>query len=202
MTSATLVHEIINFWFAGLDEHGQLPQSQKAKWWQKDNAFDQSIKTQFASAVEKAAAGEFDSWQATAEGSLALLILLDQFTRNIYRNDPKAFASDPKARAICHHLLEQGQDKALHPVQRVFTYLPLEHSESLDDQHHCVELFNALHDEVGEQNKQEFAYYLDYAHKHFEIIERFGRFPHRNQVLGRESTADELAYLSEPGARF
>ncbi|MGO1118799.1 DUF924 family protein [Rhodovibrionaceae bacterium A322] len=175
--------QVLDFWFAA---------ETAEKWWVKDEAFDQQVRETLGELHQQAAEWKLDYWRDTAEGCLALVILLDQVPRNIYRNDPRSFAFDAAARDITNHALEVGFDMLLSEEQRQFIYMPLEHSEVLDDQERCVELIGAL----GNENT------TNYAIAHRDIVSRFGRFPHRNAVLGRESTAEETAFLKEPGSSF
>ncbi|MCB1883928.1 MAG: DUF924 domain-containing protein [Geminicoccaceae bacterium] len=175
--------DVLDFW---------LGDDVKAKWFEKDAALDGAIGARFGGAVEAAGRGDLDAWAETAEGALALLILLDQFPRNLFRNQPRAFAFDAKARAVARRAVARGLDRALPPDVRHFVYLPFEHSEDLADQDWSLALFEALGD----------AAYLDFAHRHRVIVARFGRFPHRNRALGRASTAEEAAFLEEPGSGF
>src|SRR5690606_32287203 len=138
----------------------------------------------------------------TPQGRLALIILLDQFPRNMYRETPQAFAFDAKARALTLEGLQAGDDQALRPIERVFFYLPLEHAEDLALQHRCVELFETLAASLPEETRKSFDGFTDFARKHRVIVERFGRFPHRNAILGRESTDEEIAFLRTPGSSF
>lgn len=179
-------------------------QAQKL-WWGKDEATDADLRERFSSTLAAARRGELDAWATTARGRLALIIVLDQLSRNIHRGSPEAFAGDAKARALVHEGLERGHDRELAPIERVFMYLPLEHSESLAEQDQCVGLFRTLADEVAATDAElgkRYAFYLTFADRHREIIARFGRFPHRNAVLGRESTDEELAFLTEPNSSF
>lgn len=170
---------VLEFWFAG-----QLNKRRKA-WFKKDPDFDNEIRSLFGDDVEKAASGAYDHLTETPEGALALIIMLDQFPRNLFRNDPKTFATDSKALVIAKDAIAKGFDKGLTPFQKIFIYLPFEHSENLEDQNRAVELCEALGDED----------YLKYAIAHRDVITQFGRFPHRNQVLGRQSTKAELTFL-------
>ncbi|MBN9443078.1 DUF924 family protein [Bosea sp. (in: a-proteobacteria)] len=159
------------------------------KWFAKDSAFDTEIRQRFLPAYEAAAAGQLDDWQDTPEGAYALLILLDQFPRNLFRGSPQAFATDPKALAIARHAVAEGFDKSYQPPEQRFLYMPFMHSEALRDQEHCVALCAAADDAEG----------VKFAEIHRDIIRDFGRFPHRNEVLGRETTAEEHAFLNEGG---
>jgi uncharacterized protein (DUF924 family) len=163
---------------------------------------DQQIRQRFEGWIVKAANGNLDSWRLTPRGQLALIVLTDQFPRNIYRNSAQAFAYDSLARAWCKNGLADGSHETLRAIERVFFYLPLEHSESLADQDRAIDLYRALLDCVPPQHKPKFEGFLDFAIRHREIIRRFGRFPHRNRMLGRESTAAELIFLSQPSSSF
>ena len=174
-----LVEQVLDFWYAG-----NVNEKRKA-WFKKDPDFDEEIRRRFGADVEKAAAGQHDDLLETAEGALALLILLDQFPRNLYRNDPKTFASDGKALEIAKAAIARGHDAELTPYQKIFFYLPFEHSEHMEDQERAVALCTDLGD----------ADYLKYAIAHRDVIARFGRFPHRNEVLGRTSTEEEVAFM-------
>ena len=186
----TKIDEIIQFWFGDL-QSGDADKAIRQRWFKKDAAFDQHIQKRFAAEMQAAADGHLDQWQSQASGSLALLILLDQFPRNVYRNSPQGWSNDPKAQQVSLAALEIQQDRDLLPVQRAFMYMPLMHAENLALQKRCVELFSDLVATEGDgfQNN------LDFARSHAEIIERFGRFPHRNAVLGRENTAEETEFL-------
>ena len=176
--------DILDFWFD--------PETVK-KHWAKDAAFDATIRDRFGKVHEAAASGRLDHWRATAEGSLALLIVLDQFSRNMFRDSPKAFACDAQARQIAIDAIARGLDLKLPEDRRAFFYLPLEHSEDLAHQDRCVEL---MRERVGIPE------FVDFAKAHQRIIARFGRFPHRNAVLGRTSTPEERAFLQEPNSSF
>src|SRR5437660_4594493 len=185
-------HEILDFWFGvpGSVEYGQA----RDVWFRKDDAFDALVRAQFGGAVEAAIAGGFGDWTAP-RGELARVILLDQFTRNIYRGSPRAFAGDARALATAQDAVSRGDDRELIPVERWFLYMPFQHAESVEAQAHSVELFTRLRDDG-------LAAPLEWAQRHAEIVRRFGRFPHRNTILGRESTPEETAFLSLPGSGF
>lgn len=163
------------------------------KWFAKDEAFDADIRARFEPLHLAASRGDLQAWAETAEGALALLILLDQFPRNLYRGSAHAFATDPLARSVAEAALSRGFDQALDPAMRPFVYLPFEHSERLEDQDRAVELCCAHHAASGDQGT------LDWAILHRNIIVRFGRFPHRNHCLGRATTPEEQAFLDEGG---
>ncbi|MBU1365393.1 MAG: DUF924 domain-containing protein [Gammaproteobacteria bacterium] len=190
-----MVDDVLAFWFGAPDaaDYGQA----RAAWFRKDDALDARIRARFLPEVEAAIAGQREDWATSPSGALALLILLDQFPRNLFRNTARAFAGDAAALVLARHVIEQGWDRQLLPVQRVFAYLPFEHSEALADQKRSIALFTALADEYPET-----AANLDYAHRHRDVIVRFGRFPHRNAALGRASSAAETDYLAQPGSGF
>lgn len=185
---------VLDFWFGapGSPEHG----TDREEWFKKDETFDAAIRDAFLADCEKAAAGEYDSWVQTASGGLALLILLDQFPRNLFRDNPRAFATDAKALDIAQRMVARGDDKTMPKEQQFFVYLPFEHSEDLAMQERCLELTAAM-----PQGKAENSPY-HWSKKHYDVIKRFGRFPHRNAVLGRENTPAEAEYLAQPGAGF
>jgi uncharacterized protein (DUF924 family) len=194
--------QILAFWFP------EDPNRANAMWWGKDPALDAEIRQAHGATLAAARAGELDAWAETAKGRLALIIVLDQLSRNIHRGDPETYAADPKAKALTLEGLERGHDRELLPARRLFFYLPLEHSEELADQERSVALFRALASEVAaepgvsEARIEQFRTYLDFAVRHLEIIARFGRFPHRNALLGRTSSPEELAFLEQPGSSF
>lgn len=159
------------------------------KWFKKDEAFDAEIRGRFLPTYEAAAAGRLASWEATAEGALALLIVLDQFPRNMFRGSARAFAADPLARAVADRAIARGFDKQLGLPKQSFFYLPFMHSENLIDQERCVDLCR----QAGAEDT------LKFAELHADIIRRFGRFPHRNALLGRATTAEEQAFLDAGG---
>jgi len=183
-------HAVLDFWF------GSPPPASRTEWFRKDPAFDQRIREQFGPTVERALAGPL-GWDGGPADHLAELIVLDQFPRNLFRDQARAFAGDERARTIALALIDAGRDAALHPLQRWFAYLPLEHAEDLALQDRSVRLFTALA-EFDPAMKVA----LDYAERHRDVIRRFGRFPHRNRALGRADTAAEQAYLAEPGSGF
>ncbi len=171
--------EVVRFWREAGPE----------RWFKKDSAFDAEIRRRFLGAHEAAAAGKLKAWEETAEGSLGLLILLDQFPRNLFRNDPRAFATDEIALAVTAGALIKGFDAQVSPDIRGFFYLPFQHSENLADQERGEALYRAAGDADG----------LTWATIHADIIRKFGRFPHRNAVLGRKTTPDEQKFLDEGG---
>jgi uncharacterized protein (DUF924 family) len=188
-------HDVLDFWFGvpGEPEYG----AHRRAWFAKEPAFDRAVQERFAPLYQAAAAGELDGWGETPAGALALVVTLDQFPHHLFRDTARAYATDGQALAAAWRALERGFDRQLLPVQRVFLYLPFEHAEDLALQDQAVALFEALAAE-----SPGFGEYLDYARKHREVVARFGRFPHRNEALGRVSSADEEAFLRQPGSRF
>lgn len=194
--------EILEFWFGDETDDATAAQQKADLWWGKNTQTDQEIRARFTELVERAAAGKLNDWGAAPRGRLALILLTDQFPRSIYRDSTGAFAHDAKALEICLGGLEWGFDRSLRPIERVFFYLPLEHAESIQHQERSVALFRQLLGDVVDDQKRVFEEFFDFAVRHREIIARFGRFPHRNKILGRESTPEELAFLREPGSSF
>lgn len=178
------MHEdILKFWFEEI---------KPSQWWTKDEAFDESIRARFSDLHARAARCELFAWRAEPRGRLAEIIVLDQFSRNLYRGSPLAFASDPLALALAQEALAAGAEAALNPVERSFLYLPFMHSESPGIHAVAIELYR----KNGVQSN------LDFEIRHKNIIERFGRYPHRNAILGRTSTQEEIEFLQQPGSGF
>ena len=183
---------VLDFWF------GPPPWAQREAWFRKDPAFDETVRARFGVTLEAAVAGALaPEWNDSPAARLAQLIVLDQFTRNAFRDNARAFAGDALALALARGMLAAGEDAQMPPLARWFIYLPLEHAEDLVAQDHCVQLFEAL-----AAAEPALAGALDYAHRHREVIRRFGRFPHRNRALGRADTPAESDYLAQPGAGF
>ena len=177
--------DVLAFWFEGDGTRF------RAAWFEKDAAFDAACGT-FAAALEAARDGALDHWAAAPRSMLALIVLLDQFSRNLYRDSLRAFAADAKARALAREAVARGFDRRLHPVERAFIYLPFEHSEDPADQDESVRLFETMRLWLGDST-------VEHAYRHRDIIRRFGRFPHRNAALGRENSAEEQRYVAELG---
>ncbi|MGH7851772.1 MAG: DUF924 family protein [Thermodesulfobacteriota bacterium] len=195
---------ILDFWFGKPEKGGVPPLELSRMWWAKDQKTDDYIRNNFESGLVNAKEGELREWEKTPRGMLALIILLDQFSRNIYRDTPGAFSQDARALVIAAKGIEKGFDKGLPPVMRVFFYMPFMHSEDLEMQERSIALFGAL--EKDFPSPPELAEMLsnnrDYAERHYAIIERFGRYPHRNRILGRESSPEEIEFLKQPGSSF
>jgi uncharacterized protein (DUF924 family) len=185
-----IYEDVLRFWF------GEAAGASRAEWFRKDRAFDEEIRTRFGELHAAASRRELEAWRAAPEPVLALVVVLDQFSRNLYRDDPRAFAQDGHARECVDQAIARGDDLQLLPVQRQFLYLPLEHSESLADQDRCVDLMRSL--EAFEPTRG----LTVWAQRHRDIVARFGRFPHRNAALGRPSTPEEAEFLRRPGSGF
>jgi len=198
----TIRDELLELWFGSSDDDAEVGESQSSLWWASSVETDDVLGARFGQAAAAAAAGTLDHWTGSPRGRLALILLLDQLPRVIHRGTPGAFAQDAKARRIAEKGLASGADRLLRPIERVFVYLPFEHSEDTADQQRSVELFRRLAAEVPEKWKKLFDTYVDFAVRHREIIDRFGRFPHRNAILGRESTPEETEFLKQPGSGF
>ena len=190
----TEADEVLAFWFGREDEpgYGEFREA----WFRKDPEFDQQVQERFGPLYERAAAGELDGWREEARSCLALVICLDQFPRNMFRGDGRTHATDDKALETARYALERALDRELPPFQRVFVYMPFMHSESVEDQRRSVELFGRLAEKPGAPDL------TSYAVGHMEIVERFGRFPHRNVILGRETTPEEAEFLQGPDSSF
>ncbi len=195
-------HAVLEFWFGAREEDADVIADGCALWFRGGADIDAAIQARFSGLREAAIDGQLDDWLVFPRGRLALVILVDQFSRNLFRADAQAFAHDVLARSWCAQGLASRVDRSLRPIERVFLYLPLEHSETLAHQERSVELFEVLNGDASGDTRETFADYLDYARRHYTIIARFGRFPHRNAALGRSSTAEEIVFLEQPGSSF
>ena len=194
---------LLDLWFGDEADDVLRATRQAPLWWGKSSETDALLVSRFGELARAAAEGSLAHWADAPSGRLALILLLDQLPRNIHRGTPAAFAQDPLARDLCLKGLSIGADKSLSPLARVFFYLPLEHAESREQQARSVALFEALATEqAGTSAQATFAGFADFARRHQVIIERFGRFPHRNDILGRTSTPEEAAFLQQPGSGF
>jgi len=196
------IDDVLDFWFGDLNELGCSSPEHRKRWWTKSDAFDDAVRSQFLNDYEAIVEGDREAWRNTARGALAFIIVLDQFSRNMFRGTPKMFAADELARDVCREGIDAGFDTELSFDERVFFYLPLEHSEEITDHLQCMDLFNVLADCSPEQLEADAKNYLDYAQSHKAIIDRFGRYPHRNATLGRTSTPEEIEFLKNPGSSF
>ena len=188
------IAEVLEFWFGAPDspERGRP----RKCWFEKSESYDGTVRSRFLDVYARAAAGELSHWERTPLAALALAVVLDQFPRNMFRGQARAFIADAFAVRVARNIVEDGFDVLLRPVERWFAYLPFEHAEDLAAQRRSVALFGGLAGDADSPGA------IDYARKHYGIIARFGRFPHRNAILGRESTPEELAFLSQPGSSF
>lgn len=191
------VEAVLKFWFGTPGSEDASYAQRRKIWFGKSIEVDEYIRTAFYTLYAQASLGELDGWRSQPEPCLALILLLDQFPRNLFRDDPRAFGTDGQALAVAKQAIAHGFDQQLNPLQRLFIYLPLEHSEVLEDQHKAVALI-----EVLAQEDPDLADPYDYALRHRDVIARFGRFPHRNAILGRVSTPEEEVFLKQPGSRF
>jgi uncharacterized protein (DUF924 family) len=183
---------VLDFWFGELDAAGQADAEHAARWWRKDPELDSELRTRFETDHAAIEAGHREHWRDDPRGLVAYVIVLDQLSRNMYRGTPRMFASDRRALEAARQGIDRGLERALPTTLRAFLYMPFMHSERLADQDRAVVLFGSL----GSAEQ------LDFAIQHRDIVARFGRFPHRNAILGRESTPEEIAFLAEPGSSF
>lgn len=209
MSSNTLstdprIADVLAYWLGSAHPDNAGALACRQLWFVKSDATDAEIRQRFGPLVEEALAGHLDGWAATPLGRLALLVLLDQFTRNLFRGTPRSFAGDPQALRLALQGMDLGHDRHadLPAVARIFCYLPLEHAEDMAQQGRSVAAFQALADGADDGTREFLAGTLDYAHRHREVIARYGRFPHRNPILGRPSTPEESDYLAQPGSGF
>lgn len=195
--------DILQYWFGDIaaNQGAVSPEKQRA-WFEKNPQVDAHIKANYEVDVQAAVSGGYDAWLEDAQRRLAAIILIDQFCRQIYRDSPQAFAHDHLALRWAQDAVECGYDQAVFPIQRAFYYLPLEHAEDSVIQAQCVGLFEALEKDAPAGEEARYKSFVEYAIAHQQIIDRFGRFPHRNAVLGRDSTPEEVAFLKEPGSSF
>ena len=194
--------DVLAFWFGEGSDDARILDEKGALWFKAGASVDAEVRARFGALHAAAVAGELDHWLAMPRGRLALIVLVDQFSRNLFRDDARAFAHDALARGWCEDGLALGVERNLRAAERVFLYLPLEHSESIADQQHSVALFAHLRDGVAPALRKQFENFLGYAMRHRDVILRFGRFPHRNRVLGRVSTPAEVEFLAQPGSSF
>jgi len=193
---------ILDYWFGAQTGAAEIAKRQSALWFGKLPEKDREVTERFTGIFNAAVAGSLNDWCASPRGRLALIIVLDQFPHHIHRETPVAFAQDAKALALSLAALATGEDKLLKLIEHVFLYLPLEHAESRAMQDLSISLYQQLEDEAIESERVLFNNFLEYAHRHREVVLRFGRFPHRNAILGRASSPEEIAFLKQPGSRF
>lgn len=193
--------DVLGFW---LGAPGEPPLAKAQNWWKKDEAFDRELSERFEETITRASRGELAQWRTSPRGRLALIVALDQFSRNVFRGTPRSFAQDGLAREVALQALEAGDEQVLTPVEASFLLMPLMHAEDLQLQRRGQEAFRTLCDRVSSEDpvRGVLESSVKYAGQHLAIIERFGRFPHRNAILGRPSTADEEEFLTQPGSSF
>jgi uncharacterized protein (DUF924 family) len=198
----TTPDDVLEFWFPA--------DSARANklWWGKDPRLDAEIQERFGATLAAAKVGELDAWAASARGRAALIIVLDQLSRNIFRGDARTYENDEQAVALTLEGVARGHDLEIQPIERLFFYMPLEHSEQLEQQERCIELMRQLAADVASElgvepgRRDRFIGFIDYAVRHRDIVARFGRFPHRNALLGRASTVEEIEFLGQLGSSF
>lgn len=193
---------VLDFWFGSPGSAAGIAARQRTLWFAKSEAYDRAVREQFSDTLMAATAGELDYWAHTPSGRLALIIVFDQFPHHIHRGRPQAFATDQRALALALEALAAHEETQLTPIERVFLYLPLEHAESNDLQTLSVSLYEKLAADAADSERAVFADFLKYARSHRDVVARFGRYPHRNAILGRPSTPDETEFLKQPGSRF
>jgi uncharacterized protein (DUF924 family) len=196
------VKQVLDFWFSATELDAPQIDSRMERWFGGGTQIDAQIREEFGELVRRSLAGRLEGWAETAEGRLALIIVLDQFCRNIYRGTSKAFVGDRRALKLCVEGSIRGDYKALSPVQRVFFFMPLQHSEALNVQEKSVRIFNALAEGVSDTLRETFLTFAQFAELHRDIVARFGRFPHRNRHLGRRNTAEEEQFLATEAPSF
>jgi len=197
------IEQVLDFWLGACGADGALDPGKRRMWFGDGRKYDAEIGARFGALYGRAAGGGLEAmWAESPRGRLALIVLLDQFSRHIHRGSGSAFAQDPAAQRLAVDGIERGLDRALIPAARSFFYLPLEHAEDISLQRLSVESFRRLCDYVAPPWRKDYESFLDYAQRHHDIIARFGRFPHRNDALGRESTPEEIEFLKQPGSSF
>jgi uncharacterized protein (DUF924 family) len=194
--------DVLQFWFGTLDAQGSADAFHAQRWWKADPQFDREIRERFASEHDAVARGERDHWLDSPRGRLAFIIVLDQFSRNMFRGTGRMFAYDTRALEVALDGIEGGMDRDLRHAERQFFYMPLMHSEQLPVQEYCAQLFAAWRDQLSGEPREQVATALKFAEQHRDIIRRFGRFPHRNALLKRDSTPEEVEFLKQPGSSF
>ena len=197
-----MVEEVLNYWFGATLSAVEVNAQKRALWWGKAEESDREIRTRFGACQVEAAAGGLVDWEAEPRSLLALILVLDQFSRVIHRGNPAGLACDARALLLAKQAIRLDFSGRLRPIERIFLYLPLEHSESLADQQECVALFETLLAEAPAADRAVFEGSYRFAIAHLEIVARFQRFPHRNEVLGRTSTPAEVEFLKEPNSGF
>ena len=196
------IENILEYWFGGFPDAYSADPTRFKMWFEEGHKYDQEIFIRFGAVYQRAVEGELEHWLEMPRGRLAVILLLDQFSRHIHRGYPEAFAQDEKAQAVCLEGIGAGDDLNLHPVERSFFYLPLQHAEAIGKQKYSVQAFNQLLSDVPESHQQPYRDMLEYAMNHHYVIESYGRFPELNEILGRESTEEELRFIEEGEYEF
>ena len=199
MTTSDVASEILTFWFGELDRDGMADATRRQRWFTASREFDQSISARFGASIDAALAGELDHWVAAEDGLVALVLLLDQFPRNVFRNSPRAFEGDCRALRLATAAIDAGRDANLPTLHRVFLYMPFEHAEVLAAQELGLACYERLLETCPQSAQAAVADFRRYMIAHADVIRQFGRFPHRNAILGRTSTAAEEAFLTKHG---
>ncbi len=200
--AAEVIEGILEFWFGELEGAHDFPTDRKKLWWMADDATDAEIRARFGGLVERALAGGLTDWSDTPRGTLALVLVLDQFTRCLGRGSADAFAGDERAQSVCREAIDAGTDRELRFIERSFLYMPLMHAESEDTARRSLEVFGALSAEIKASGGDGHPDFMSPAQKHADIVLQFGRYPHRNEIVGRESTAEELEHLAKSNTSF
>ena len=200
--AAEAIESVLENWFGKLRGQLDLPKDRQRLWWSGDTDIDADVRQRFGTLLEQALDGGLSSWEETARGRLALIILLDQFSRNLGRGTPAAFAGDARAQQLCLQGIECGHDEELRLIERCFFYMPLMHAEDGALARRCLDEFEALSEEIASSDIEGHPDFLSHAKQHADIVLRFGRYPHRNDILGRQGTEQERAYLTEGGPSF
>ncbi len=193
---------VLSSWFGELDAEGRADAAHTASWFKKDPAFDQGLRERFGALHASVAAGERDGWLATSEGTLAFVIVLDQLSRNMFRGTARMFATDGRALEVATACIDAGRDASYRFHERWFLYLPLMHAEDLATQERCVSLYSGWRDGLAGDLREALGGAVKYAIAHRDVVKRFGRFPHRNEALGRASSPQEVEFLGQPGSSF
>jgi len=193
---------VLDFWFGAPGSANEIAARQRTLWFGKSAANDQLVVDHFSATLVAASQGELDRWALSPRTLLALIVVLDQFPHHIHRNHGLSFAYDAQSLALAQGMIQRGEDAQIAPIERVFAYLPLEHAESMAMQDLSVAQYEKLAAQASPAERDLFEGFLDYARKHREVVARFGRFPHRNELLGRTSTPEEIEFLKQPGSRF
>jgi len=202
MENLTDPETVLSFWFGALDAHGRADAQHQARWWSKDPGFDTEVRSRFEPLHHAAVGGELQTWLDAPRSRLAYIVVLDQFSRNMFRESARMFAADGLALAATREGVAREHDRPLALHERVMFYMPFMHSEQLADQERCIALFSVLSAESSDTGRALMLSHIGFAERHRDIVRKFGRFPHRNALLGRTSTPEEAEFLAGPGSSF